>query len=535
MTSVVLPRTIGELVDRRAERTPALAPVDVDGSQLTAADLASRSRRLAGGLRSIGVGHRDRVGVMLPNCVEFVETWAALARLGAIEVPVNPEHKAETLTHILGHTACRAIVIHTRLLDRLSTVLPHLPALHDVVLVGEAESGLPGFTGTVHAFAALLESASPDFEPVITLGPNDTSAIVFTSGTTGPSKGAILTHGFNIFMGDHISRIMDYTASDVIYCPFPLIHVTARYTAMLPALLHGGRAVMPSRFSVSRFWADCRAAGATSFNYMSVVLAMLLKAEESPLDREHSLVKAYGAPAPPEFKPVFEERFGVPLVEVYGGTEVGVVLENRVADQRLGSCGRPAEHVEVELHDPDGNPVPDGEVGEIVVRPRRPNVMFNAYYGAPEATVRATRGLWFHTGDRARTDADGYFYFVDRLSDSIRRRGENISSFEVERAAMRHPAVAECAAVGVRSELGEEEVLLVVRPRDADRAPEAIVDFCAENLPRYAVPRYVRFVDAFAKIPSERIEKYRLREAGLTPDTWDREARQSEPAAPRTR
>jgi crotonobetaine/carnitine-CoA ligase len=289
-------------------------------------------------------------------------------------------------------------------------------------------------------------------------------------------------------------------------------------------MLADAEAVLHTRFSASGFWDICRREGVTAFNYMGALLMMLHKQPPQADDRDNLVRRAYGAPAPASICREFEARFGLKLIEVYGSTELGTVTLNTVEGFRVGSCGRPVPLYEVQIQGEDGRPCPPGVDGEIVARPRQPDVMFKEYYRMPEATVKAFRNLWFHTGDRGRMDQDGYFYYVDRMKDAIRRRGENISSWEVEKVIDRIDGVQESAVFGVPSELSEEEVMTVIVPKPgAALRPEIILDELQERLPRFAVPRYVRFAAALPKNTSERIEKYKLREQGVTADTWDRE------------
>ena len=318
---------------------------------------------------------------------------------------------------------------------------------------------------------------------------------------------------------------MAYGEDEVLFNMFPLYHVNARYTSVLPAmLLDRGACVLHDRFSASRFWDICRTEGVTAFNFMGALVLMLFKQPERADDADNPVRCAYGAPAPVAVLERFERRFGVELVEVYGSTELGACLQNSRGRRRIGSCGLEAPHYIVEIHDEDDNPVGPGIEGEIVVRPREPHIMVEEYFGAPEASLAAFRNLWFHTGDRGRTDEDGWFYYIDRLKDAIRRRGENISSWEVEQVVNDHEAVAESAAIGVPSDLTEEEVMVVVVLQEgAELEPEALLDFCQDRLPHFAVPRYVRFAGELPKNHAQRIQKQELRGEGVTSETWDRE------------
>jgi crotonobetaine/carnitine-CoA ligase len=283
--------------------------------------------------------------------------------------------------------------------------------------------------------------------------------------------------------------------------------------------------VMTQRFSASRFWDMCKEKGVTAFNYQGGLLMMLFRQPERVDDADNPVRRAFGAPCPIEIWESFEARFGLKLVEVYGSTEVAIATQNPVSDCRIGTAGRESSLYEVRIVDEDDIPVPSETPGEIVVRPKHPSVMMSGYFDMPEATVAAWRNLWFHTGDRGRMDSDGFLTFIDRMKDCVRRRGENISSFEVEAVINLHEAVLESAVYGVPSELGEEEVMVaVVREPEVRLTPAELLDYCQSKMAHFAIPRFVRWVDELPKTPSERVEKYKLRQEGITAESWDREA-----------
>jgi crotonobetaine/carnitine-CoA ligase len=511
--------TLGSLLAARADADGDREIVRFEDVAVTYGLLDEQASRVANALTMLGLAPGDRAAVMLGNRPEYLATWFGMARAGIVEVPLNTGVRGDMLAHMLNTTGARLLVIDAQWLERVERIAPSLPALERVVVVGE---------GTVRAFPCLpydeLLAASPE-RPAALAAPSDPSVILFTSGTTGPSKGAVLTHNANVGVARTTVELMEYDEDEVLFNMFPLFHVNARYTSVLPAMLMDrGTCVLHDRFSASRFWDICRAEGVTAFNFMGALVLMLFKQPERDDDADNPVRRAYGAPAPVAVLERFERRFGVQLIEVYGSTELGACLESRPSGRRIGSCGRPAPQYEVEIHDELGNPLPPGVEGEIVVRPKRPFSMVQEYWGMPEETVRAFRNLWFHTGDRGRTDEDGWFYYVDRLKDAIRRRGENISSWEVEQVVNDHEAVAESAAIGVPSELSEEEVLIVVVLKDAaELSPHALLDHCQDRLPHFAVPRYVRFADALPKNHAQRIQKPELRAEGVTADTWDRE------------
>jgi crotonobetaine/carnitine-CoA ligase len=311
---------------------------------------------------------------------------------------------------------------------------------------------------------------------------------------------------------------------DIFYTFMPFYHFNAQCLTTVTTLVAEAQMVIAERFSASRFWDDARHYGATQFNYLGGVIPILAKQPERPNDADNPIRIALGAGCPPAVMEEVEKRFGIKCLEGFGMTEIGIPIHVRVNDRRPGSCGKPMDIYEIKLFDDQDKEVPVGEVGEIVFRPREPFIMMLEYYNMPEKTLEAFRNLWFHTGDLAKKDADGYFYFVDRKKDALRRRGENISSFEVERAVNSHPSVLESAAVAVPSELGEDEVkICVVLKPGATLIPEELIKYCNDRMPYFAVPRFVEFMESLPKTPTDRVEKYKLKQAGITTNTWDRE------------
>ncbi|MBC6460825.1 AMP-binding protein [Actinomadura sp. HBU206391] len=518
MTSEFEGRCLADVVSARARELPDRPALRVEDDTLTYAELDDRARRVATGLRASEVAPGDVVAVMLPNCTEFVVTWLALDRLGAATAAVNTALIGDGLAHALATTGARVLVLDEDHVGAARDILDRLPGLRTVLLRGTIGS-LPGVR--LRPWATLLDHA-----PMSGRGPvsgADASIVLFTSGSTGRSKACVLPHRYVVRQAEVFARRMGLRGDDVLFCPFPLFHVDAAVFTVAPAFLLGATAALVRRFSVRRFWDQIRAAGATVFDFMGATLAMLYKQPAGPGDRTHAVRLAWGVPLP-AWAGDFEDRFGVELVEPYGLTDTGMVLSNEPGvPRRPGSCGRPIELYEVRVLDADGFELPAGRVGEICVRPREPAVMFSAYLGMPEETLSALRDLWFHTGDLAHRDADGYFYFAGRAKDVIRRRGENISALEIEEVIDRHPAVLEAAAYGVPSELTEEDVMvaIVLRP-GRSLAAEELLEFCARNLARHMVPRYLDFVAELPKTPTEKIEKHRLKTRGVTGSTHDR-------------
>lgn len=514
--------TFGKIVEYRAAEKTYERFVRFDHTDLTYDQFHRSGNKVANFLTSLGLFKGQTCAVMLPNSPEFLAAWLGLARLGVIEVPINTAFRGDLLAYILNKAECQAIVISSQWVERINNISNDLVHLRHVIVVGEDyESVSNDFI--YHSYSQLFAEANDDSVPV-QIEPKDTSLILFTSGTTGPSKGVILCHKANFSVANTACELMKYGPGDRLFTAFPLFHVNARYTTILVALLVGCDVVLASRFSASKFWDICRDEQITAFNFMGSLLTMLMKQPECPNDEDNPVQKAFGAPTPMEIYEEFENRFKVKISEVYGSTELGTALYNPSASFRKGSCGFPVPVYEVEIHDENDNPCPKGVAGEIVCRSKEPNVMFSGYYGMPEATVESWKNLWFHTGDTGKMDDDGYFYFLDRKKDVVRRRGENISSYEVERVINDHPKVFESAVIGVPSELSEEEVLAVIIVKEGEELqPEELLDFCQDRMAYFAVPRFIRFVEELPKNTSQRVEKYKLRQGGITSGTWDRE------------
>jgi crotonobetaine/carnitine-CoA ligase len=509
---------------QRAEHGGDKVALEVCGAIRTYADLDDISDVVGSGFAALGLAPGEHVALMMANSIENVESWFGLTKAGLVEVPIHTASRGAALEHIVHHADSRAIVIDEEYLPHLAAVADRLPRLEHVVVNGSvpAAPDLPGRL-TVHDLAGVRGGGRlPDLRHQ---RPRDTCTILHSSGTTGPPKGVVLSHEAVLHLTRHLVWLMDYTADDRLFTTFPLFHNNAKFTSVTAAMECGGSLVMERRFSASGFWDHARAKGITAFNYMGALLMMLFKQPERPDDADNPLRIAFGAPCPVEIWEPFEARFGVRLVEVFGMTEAPMACENRLDDRRIGSAGKSSMTYEVVILDEDDRPCPPDVPGEIAVRPKHPWALFSEYYRDPEATVEAWRNLWFHTGDRGRMDSDGFVYFLDRMKDCIRRRGENISSWEIESCINTHPDVVESAAYGVASDLSESDVMVAVVLRAGVAAdPAGLLDHCRGKISHFAVPRYVRFVTELPKNHAERVQKVPLRSAGVTADTWDREA-----------
>ncbi len=516
-------QALGEWLHTAAERSSADAFLHLAGETSSYRDLDAAAQRVAAGLHDLGLQPGEHVCVLMRTSLAAVQVWFGLAKAGMVEVPLNTGSGSYLLRYFLEHSEAAAVVCDAEFAPLVRECAAGLERLRHIVVAGEeSRPGQQVRTAAEHSFTALLAHAPV---PPPAVDPTDAAAILYTSGTTGPPKGAVLSHRANINLARHTVHLLGYTAADRLYSVFPLFHSNARYCSVMAALQAGADLVMDRSFSASTFWDTCRRHGITAFNYQGAMLSILHKQPPREDDADNPVRLGFGAPCPPEIFTDVERRFDLQLTEIYGSTETSIITDMPPSDRKIGTAGTASANYRVAVVDEDDNPAAPGVAGEIVTRPTKPGWMFDGYHAMPEATVRAWRNLWFHTGDRGVLDEDGYLTFLDRLKDTIRRRGENVSSWEVERIVSAHPHVAQAAAYGIPSELSEEDIMIAVAPAaGAELDPAALVEHCAKALSSFALPRYVRVLDALPMTPSQRVEKYKLRVDGVPPGTFDREA-----------
>ncbi len=520
--------TIGKMLSRQAEERPDAPALQWQtGKPLSYGEVYRRCLSIAGGLKGLGVEAGDKVLIMVPNSIEIVLAWFGTNLLGAAEVPINIHYKGGWLTHEVNDCGARVAIVYEEYLPRFAEIADDIEHLETLVVVGEdgdAGSGLE-----VRAWAE-LEDAEAVSEPAETHF-YDTMGILYTSGTTGPSKGVVLPYGVSGIFAQAILDSAHLTDEDVAFVCNPLFHGNAQFMQVLPILLAGGRVSIWPKFTASGWLEQIRACGATITNTIGVILQFIYDQPERDDDADNQLRRVLVQPAPGDIVEDFEERFGVKCLEGYGMTEIGVVTYRNMDDPlRPGAAGKPLEEwFDVKVEDPEtGEPVGPDEIGAIVVRPKSSGIIMKGYHNLPEKTLEAWRDLWFRTDDMARMDEEGYLYFADRAKDVIRRRGENISSFTIESNLNSHPSVKEAAAFAVPSDLGpgaedEVKVCIVVEEGAEQPDPAELHDFCAEQMPHFAVPRYIEFVTEIPRTPNQKVRKNVLREQGVTPETWDRE------------
>jgi crotonobetaine/carnitine-CoA ligase len=523
--------TVLSLLEQRLATDPDGEYLDVCGTTLTAADVADTANRLAASLHALCVQQGDRVATLIENSAEAALAWWGIVRAGAIAVPINTAYKGEYLRHQLTDSASRVLVVESALAERAAQVVDAVEGLDHVVVI--SSNGAPVGNANTHVWDDLLTTG--DNAPDLMVRPSDVATFIYTGGTTGPSKGCMLSHNYHEALSRQIGICWERTADDVVWTPLPLFHFNAIVTAVLGPLVFGGRAAIYQRFSVSNFWPEMNRVGATitsTLGTMAYLLAHDSDRDEMPKsgkpDANTSLRLIGAAPLPVEVDDVIRSRFGV---ETFSGA-YGVTEASLISWQPPGVRNRPNaagvvndEYFDVRIFDDDDNELAPHTKGEIVVRPKRPQVMFEGYWGRPEATVATSRNWWYHTGDIGVIDEDRYLYFVDRKADYLRRRGENISSFEVERVLMRHGALADVAVHAVPSEMTEDDLKITATVKDgASLTEEDLFRWCIDELPYFALPRYIEFRADLPRSPVGRVLKRELRAEGATADAWDADA-----------
>jgi crotonobetaine/carnitine-CoA ligase len=477
----------------------------------------------ANAFRSIGITKGDKVAIMLPNCPEFLFTWFGLAKVGAVEVLINIQLKGTFLKHQIEIGDSVAAIVGTSYLETFLPILDELLDLRTIIFLPHDNAVRPPEGPHYYTYWDWVLSHPDTSPPEVDIKDWDPLSIMFTSGTTGPSKGVVNSHKAYIRCGEDCAKTIGLTNEDRCYFVLPLYHGNPQMMAVMSALWVGGSLVIGERFSASRFFQEAKYYGATYFTYVGTILAILSKLPEKPDDSDNPLRLCFGGGAPNDVWKLIENRFKIKIYEAYGMIEAGCITTiNRDNKKRFGSVGVPRECFEVKIINQRDEEVAIGEVGEIAVRPRETFVMFDGYYHMADKTVESLRNLWFHTGDRARKDEDEFFYFEGRVKHTIRRKGENISSEAIENVINACPKVLESAVVGVPDEIAGEEIkaYIIARP-DADLSPGEMIAWCGKGLPDFMIPRYIEFRDHFDKTGSEKIKKYKLQEEGIG-KAWDR-------------
>lgn len=508
--SVKMPCFLRDLIVEQAHKWGDKIFLYFEDEQYSYRNIDQRSNRLANGLIELGVVKGEKVSLMLPNHPDFIFSWFALAKMGSVVVPVNTALKGDGLAYILDHSDSETIIIGHQYWERFERVMPQLTKVKRIIIsTADAPSGYRLPANTIP-----LENvySSNDALPEVTLAADDMARIMYTSGTTGIPKGVVQFQPITI--------MPKYTPEDIAYTCLPLFHANAMILTTQSAMAAGAAMALGRRFSAGKFWDEIRRYGATATSFIGAMITILFKQPPRENDADHQVRFAFSGAAPRDIWQAFEKRFGLRLSEGYAAVDGPGVLENN--DGIPGSIGKPVGLCEAKVVDNDGNEVGPNTVGELLTRIKGATGDMVVYYKNEEETRKKNSGGWVWSGDLVYYDDDGNFFFVDRKKDALRRRGENVSSWEVERTINQHPDVLESAVFGVASELGEDDIMAIIVPQPGKKPdPLSIIKWCDERMAYFMVPRYIEFWDSLEKTGTHRVQKVDLKKRGVTQDTWD--------------
>lgn len=526
------PDAVGAIIEARAQELgdkPYLRFLS-DNEEISYRQIERCSAEFGRGLLAMGIKSQDKIGLMLGGSRLYVIAWFAALRSSIVDVAINPEFRGEMLDHAIRKIEVSALVADEQGLEALATAGAEAKAQIDLVIIPNAlyervtqeNNVLEGIKRLVPV-SDIEKAGRESALPFVEVDSTALASIRFSSGTTGLPKGVMMDHGHMLASARKFNDLVDLGEADIHYTCFPFHHVFATITGVLSTLCAGATLIVSRKFSASRYWQEIRENGVTRAHVLDPLVALLMKQPPSDLDRQHKVPIMYTSAG---YYPEFEERFGVRIVMLYDMSELTVVVHypNDVP-RKPGSCGMSSGLFDIMIADDDGFEVPDGTDGEILVRPRHRSIMFMGYYNDAEQTMSRWRDMWFETGDRGRKDSDGYFYFLGRSGDRIRRRGVNISAEQIEKMVAANPDILECSAIAVPSDMNEDDIKLCVKLSPCAKCGEAdIMEYLREVLPKAMTVRYVEFFDDLPKTQTEKIKRAELRrrgEKGLTPSTWD--------------
>tara|TARA_B100001142_G_scaffold6476_1_gene6570 strand:+ start:5637 stop:7328 length:1692 start_codon:yes stop_codon:yes gene_type:complete len=498
---------------------------------LTFSEVNKLANQIANSLNKLGIHKTDKVSVYMPNSLEICLAWFGILKNGSVMVPINTAYVMDFLQYIIESSDSKIIIIAEEYLERLANIQDRIPNIEKVIVW--TRNNKDSFESNGYSKTQLISwndfvSKGSDNEPEVEITHMDHARLMYTSGTTGKSKGVVRPCAADYSSAQNYSSIMDLTSDDTVFTCLPLFHSNAMVMGVYPAMISGCKVIVEEKYSASKFWKWMKDFEVTKFNLVGVMSYFMWNAPVVPEEKQHKVKLVLGSPAPHDIIEEFMERFNILFTEGYGLTEVGQCTFTRPNEPfRVGSCGKESPGYEIKIVNPDTDEeLPRNTPGELVLRPRIPNICLHYYYKMPEKTVSDFRNLWFHTGDLCRMDEDGYIFFMDRVKDYIRRRGENISSFEVENLISTHPSIEESAAIAVKlDEQGrhseDELMIVIVLKENMTLDPTDLIEFLKPIMPKFMIPRFVRFRDSLPKTPTNRVQKVKLRDEGVTKDTWD--------------
>ncbi|WP_209010776.1 AMP-binding protein [Labrenzia sp. PHM005] len=505
MQKVTLGDMLHECAKQYADR-PFVTNAET-GETFSYTDVETLTNRLAHGMKENLPANLSHAAIVLENCVEYLALTYALKKINTVEVSINRAMRGAALARMIDQTKTPVLFTSEIHLGALFEIRSELTDLHTLVLLSGAAKARALFPDlNVIAFETLLSDRTDHI--VSPAKDTDTATILFTSGTTGVSKGCLLSHRYAIRTAENMIGPFRVTSEDCIYSPYPLSHIGAAYYDILPTMMTGGRVILRERFSVSNFWPEVKKFGVTWFMMLGSVQQLLWARPPCEEENTHKVTRCWGTPAPVP-KDDFDARFNLHMIPGggYGSTDAGWVAVPQW--DHYGGIVLP--HFDVEIHDDNGEELPAGMAGHMVVRPKEPGVMSDGYFGMPERTLESRRNLWFQTGDICRMDDDGLLYFLHRVSERIRVKGEMVSGYEVEEGILSHDAIEDCAVIAVPGEFGEEDIKAFVtvkngRSVDAD----TIKSHCACRMAKFMVPKHIAFLDEMPRTPTGKPEKGKL-------------------------
>jgi len=501
--------TLGNLLHdcaRKFADSPFLTIAET-GLTLSYGEFETLTNRLANGLRERVYDDLSYVAILAENGFEYLAASYALKKVNAVEVSINRAMLGAPLARMINQTKAQVLITsgaHLEALHQIRDDIRHLRTLIMIDGMVEARDLFPELE--IIRFDDVLSER--DEHIVSAARDTDTATILFTSGTTGISKGCLLSHRYAVRTAENMIEPYRLTQDDCGYSPYPLSHIGPAYYDVLPMMMVGGRVVLRERFSLSSFWPEIKKYGVTWFMMLGSVQQLLWANPPCPEETEHKVTRCWSAPAPVPKKD-FDARFKLHLIPGggYGSTDAGWV----VVPQWDHPGGIVLPHFDIAIVDEHDDPLPANTPGELVIRPLEPGVMSDGYFGMPERTLESRRNLWFHTGDVGRVDEEGHFYFMHRISERIRVKGEMVSGYEVEEGALTHPSIADCAAIGVPGEMGEEDIkLFVVKKPGGELTVECLRRHCAENMAKFMVPKHIAFLENMPRTPTGKPEKGKL-------------------------
>lgn len=514
--------TISEAFGRALQQHSDAVVLDFGGETYTYASIEQQTADLARGLATLGVKAGQTVLSMLDNSVDAAVVWLAVNRLGAIWVPVNCAYKREFLQHVVTDSTARVAIAEPDYAQRILDIEDGVDSIETILVRGNTAD----LDAKRTRVATLEQYRVPggDF-PVPASRPGDVCSLIYTGGTTGPSKGCMISHNYMMHTARQALWLSDRVQDEVVFNPLPMFHLNS-LSSIMSSVLIGGTAAIGYRFSLSGFWPEIERTDAKVVNILGAMVHLIAQMDDTPeMERCRGQIRVViGVPFTPDTERIWRERFGVARVGTpgYGLTEGSALTAAKIGEGKPGTSGKKYDAFDVRIFDDEDREVPTGQVGEIVFRPSKPNVMFEGYWRRPEATLDCMRNLWFHTGDLGKFDVDGWLTFVDRKKDYLRRRGENVSSFEVEATVLQHPDIIDVAVHAVPSDISEDDLkVTAVRAEGSGLREADFARWLIDRVPYFAVPRYIEFRSDLPRNPVGRVLKYQLRDEGCTPTTWD--------------